>query len=128
MSYSRFIRTKLWCFLTSMVIQQGEMHFVTDLVSLMQMLSAMSDSLPKSSLPELKSSDTLHVVLESTVIRKQQREHVLANLSVWVTQSSHQTGRFTQGLKPKWLILLKRSGKKWGFIWLKVYMSMHKRK
>lgn len=84
-----------------MVIQQGEMHFVTDLVSLMQMLSAMSDSLPKSSLPELKSLDTLHVVLESTVIRKQQRERVLANLSVWVTQLSHQTGRFTQGLKPK---------------------------
>ena len=84
-----------------MAIQQGEMHFVTDLVFLMQMLSVMSDSLPKSSLPELKSSDTLHVVLELTVIKKQQPEPVLANLSVWVTQSSHQTGRFTQGLRQK---------------------------
>jgi hypothetical protein len=65
-----------------MVTQQGEMRFATGPVSLMQMLSAMSGNLPKSSPPEHKFSDTLHAVLESTAIKKQQPEPVLANLSV----------------------------------------------
>lgn len=64
-----------------MVIQQEETRFATVLVFSMQMLSVMSGNSLKSSPLEPKFLDTLHAVLESTVIKKPQQERVLVNLS-----------------------------------------------